>query len=429
MFSKISKGRLGILLASVVVDPRVILSKIRSRVELYVAVRNRRRGSRTTFVAITGSSAKTTTCLLLSHILGGAGPTHTMARANSMPYLRQSLRQFSNDSAYAVFELGVGFVGRMMPMVRLLRPQVGIVTLIGAEHYKSFRSLDAVAAEKGQLVERLPSDGMAILNADDEHVMAMTARARCRVVTFGTQAADYSVEAVSAALPNRLTVNVRAPGWDAAVTTRFVGEQHWVAVIAAVACAAELGVDRSIIVDRIASFEPLVDRCSIVSIPGGPDFLMDTFKAPWFSLKVPFEVVRQASAPRKRIVIGEISNYLGSSRKANKKVKRWGLEVADQIVFVGCTPAHVGASDEDLAQERVVCVDDVEALDHHLKDTSMPGELILLKSCRVLHLERAMLARQHQVRCWEPKCDRRITCFQCGRFEVPFKEQHPPNYG
>ena len=70
--------------------------------------------------------------------------------------------------------------GEMGKILFLLRPNIGIVTIIGSDHYTNFRTLDATAAEKGVLIESLPKSGTAVLNADDPYVLDMQKKNRCQ---------------------------------------------------------------------------------------------------------------------------------------------------------------------------------------------------------------------------------------------------------
>jgi UDP-N-acetylmuramoyl-tripeptide--D-alanyl-D-alanine ligase len=119
-----------------------------------------------TFIAITGSCGKTTSRLLAAAILERAGPCQhgeTWVPAK----LAQVLEQVGPETRFCVCEVGATGPGSLSEPLRLLNPQIGVVTTIGGDHYSAFRSLEATALEKGKLVEGLPPKGIAILNADD----------------------------------------------------------------------------------------------------------------------------------------------------------------------------------------------------------------------------------------------------------------------
>ncbi len=152
----------------------------------------------------------------------------------------------------------------MRPRVATLKPHVGIVTVVGTDHIRKFGSLDAIAAEKGELIASLPTDGLAILNADDARVLAMRQRSMARVVTFGrAPKADLRAFSVAAAWPQRLTLGIGWQGEFAVVNTQLVGE-FWVSsVLAALACALEFGFSLAEAVPIIEAFQPLPARNSV----------------------------------------------------------------------------------------------------------------------------------------------------------------------
>ncbi len=128
-----------------------------------------------TFIGITGSSGKSTTSALLAHILGGAGKVKGQHGANIFKALARTLARMPANMDYVVAECGVGRLGHMAPMAGLLRPVIAIVTLVALEHKSAFGSIEAVAAEKAEMVAALAPDGVAILNGDDPFVSAMAA--------------------------------------------------------------------------------------------------------------------------------------------------------------------------------------------------------------------------------------------------------------
>lgn len=383
-----------------------------------------RRHSHATFVGVTGSSGKSTTVSLLSHILAGSRTVHTQVFGNTLDDLPATLRGIARETDAVVAELGVTGFGTMRPMAALFRPNVAVVTKVGLEHFKAFRSREAVAGEKGALVEALPAGGLAVLNADDEHVMSMAPRTAARMVTFGwSEAADYRVLAAQAAFPDRLVVEVQAPAGRFRLETPFFGAHFWLATLAAFAAAVEIGVDPAEAAKRIAVFTPPIDRCGVLAIAGGPTFVLDSVKAPNEGIAEAIAAVKKARVPAKRIVIGHISDYAGSSHKPYRDAYDLAREAADRVVFVGEHAHRASAPDDDRKTGRFAAFPTPREVAAHIRETTFPGELIFVKGSRNLHLERLALDWTHDARCWETACGRGYDCIRCGLFEVPF-EQH-----
>lgn len=376
-------------------------------------------------IGITGSSGKSTATSLLGHILASHGTVHTQVLANTLKALVRTLykrMKYTGKVDYVLFEAGAYEPGSIRGMAELLRPDVAVVTMVRLEHIAQFRTLDGVAQEKKALVDALSPGGLAILNADDRYVLDMASGARGRIVTFGqSEAADYRVADVHAAYPDLLGFSLRWHGGAIDIQTPFPGEHFWLPAAAAIVTALELGVPPEKVAARTASFEPLANRCKVLVTDGGPQFIVDAAKAPWHSLHIALEMMAKAKAVRKRIVLGQISDYVGSSRKYGTA---YGIarDIADEVIYTGDNAHRSRASQADRDGGRFLEIRTPKEVSDHIKKTAIPGELVLLKSSGNLHLERIALAWTHDVRCWIPACGKKESCQSCGLYEVPFEE-------
>ena len=390
-----------------------IIRRVRARFSRY--------RSRATFVGITGSSGKTTTAAMLSHVLVSQAPIVSQVVDNQYRSQVKALNDVSASHRHVVCELGTEGPGSLRPMIDLVRPSVGVVTLVALEHYKKFRSLDAVAEEKQTLVEALPKSGLALLNHDDPRVIAMASRTRARVVTFGTLGGDYRITTTQATAPGQLAVTISHAGQVFEVRTRLTGAHNSLAVVAAFACAHQLGIPAATIVERLGSFEPVFGRCSAHVIENGPVLIADTAKAPYHSIYLPINMMAEFNAPRRRIVIGKISDYSGNPYPKYRDVYRAARLVADQVIFVGDDAHRSKAPPEDIASGRFVAKRNIEEAAEFVRDTAIPGEIILLKSSASLHLERIFVSFEKQVRCWVHNCGVWKDCLGCGSYAIPFE--------
>ena len=234
------------------------------------AAKAQREASLATFIGVTGSSAKTTTAALLGHILKGHDSVTERVDSNTLMPLANTLRRPLKDR-YVVAELGLSKVDSIRLMAELLKPDVAIVTLIDLEHYSVFRTREAVAAEKGMLVSNIRPGGFAVLNADDQYVMAMAERTVERIVTFGqATGVAYRATDIHAAFPERLSLTIEWRGGRLALQTRYVAEHFWLPVTAAVAAALELGAPPETVAEQVAGCEPFPNRLSVAGAPDAP---------------------------------------------------------------------------------------------------------------------------------------------------------------
>ncbi len=377
-----------------------------------------------TFVGVTGSCGKTTASALTQAVLANAG--HSQGYINE-PLVHITLRiryailSVEEACRYYVFETATNGPGGLAPQLEILRPRIGVVTTVGSDHRSAFRSLEATAKEKGTLVESLPQDGIAVLNIDDARVAAMAARTKARVVTYGlSPEADVRGSEVACRWPDRLTLKVSHGSEEARVVTRLVGE-HWAtSILAAIACGVASGVDLATCAKAVASVEPVFGRYSVHGCDGGPTFVLDSIKASSWTIPAGLAFIGAASAPRRTIVFGTISDYAGKAGRVYRRVAREALAAADRVVFVGPHSSHVARFGKGDGGDRLFSFETAYDASNFLVQGALPGELIYIKASRHAdHLERLMLAQREDVVCWQQQCRKVCNCFDCKCYRRP----------
>jgi len=144
-----------------------------------------------TVIGVTGSVGKTTVKELLSCILSERNTLATPAYVNSeMGVANWLIEELSkkNESQpeILIVEMGAYRRGEIAKLCRVANPTMGIVTFIGKQHMGLFGSQEALANAKAELIEALPEDGTAFLNADNDACKSLADRASCPMQTVGT---------------------------------------------------------------------------------------------------------------------------------------------------------------------------------------------------------------------------------------------------
>jgi UDP-N-acetylmuramoyl-tripeptide--D-alanyl-D-alanine ligase len=234
-----------------------------------VALRHRRSLAGTRFVAITGSTGKTTTKSLLTAILSSRSEVICNPGTANVPFdVLRTVLSTRKHHAYCVQELAAWKPGSVDWSLRLFEPEVTVVTRIGIDHFSAFGSSDAIAAEKVKAVKVLPASGVAVLNADDPRVLAMREQTRAKVVLYGSNTeADLRLDSSAYSWPGPLSLRMTYRNETVEVQTRLHGH-HWVgSVMAATAAALSLGATLARAAVSIASVEPENHRLSTIQSP------------------------------------------------------------------------------------------------------------------------------------------------------------------
>ncbi|HKG18207.1 MAG TPA: UDP-N-acetylmuramoyl-tripeptide--D-alanyl-D-alanine ligase, partial [Candidatus Limnocylindrales bacterium] len=165
-------------------------------------------------VGVTGSIAKTSTKEAIATVLSAELVTlKNEGNQNNEIGLPLTLMRLRPDHQAAVLEMGMYVGGEIADLARMGQPEIGVVTAVQPVHLSRIGTIEAIERAKGELVEALPADGVAILNADDERVRRMTARTRARAVLYGfAKDADVRAEAVESAGFGGMRFRIRAAG-------------------------------------------------------------------------------------------------------------------------------------------------------------------------------------------------------------------------
>ncbi len=349
-----------------------------------------------TVVGVTGSSGKTSTKDLLASVLAATGETvATAGSLNSEVGVPLTVCRVTDDTAFLVVEMGARGVGHIRYLTEIVPPRVGVVLNVGVAHLGEFGSREAIGRAKAELVEALPADGTAVLNADDSVVAAMAARTRARVVTVGRatgadgagRRADLRAEDVvldGAARPSFVLVHA---GARVPVTLAMHGEHHVdnALAVAAVGLACGMGLEQ--VGEALAAARPASRwRMEVTERPDGVTVVNDAYNANPDSTRAALRALAGMSAGRRSFaVLGSMLELGAESDAEHAGVGRDAVEHGtDRVVVVGdvARPVLDGALAAGADTGRVSWVPDVEAAHELLAAELAPGDVVLLKSSR-----------------------------------------------
>jgi UDP-N-acetylmuramoyl-tripeptide--D-alanyl-D-alanine ligase len=346
-------------------------------------------------VGVTGSQGKTSTKDLIASVLEPVG--HTIAPPGSFNNeigLPLTALRANSLTRFLVMEMGARGIGHVRYLCDIAPPRIGVVLNVGLAHVGEFGSREAIAQAKGELVEALPPEGLAVLNADDPLVAAMAARTSARVLTYGL-GPDAGVGATAVTLDpeGRARFVLRTPAGTAEVALGLHGAHHVPNSLAAAAVAHELGMSTAAIAAALTAATPRSRwRMEVTTRPDGVTVINDAYNANPDSMRAALSALAAIAGERRSwAVLGEMRE-LGESSPAEHEAV--GRLVADMdisrlvVVGDGARAAHTGALGARAWDDEPVFVPDVEAASELLAKELRPADVVLVKASRAAGLER-----------------------------------------
>lgn len=359
----------------------------------------------TNVVALTGSAGKTSTKDLIAQLLSRGGPTvWPPGNLNNEIGLPLTALRVTAETRNLVLEMGARGIGHITYLTGLTPPRIGVVLNVGSAHIGEFGGKEQIAQAKGEMVESLPEDGLAVLNADDPLVRAMASRTRARVLLFGeSEDADVRAENVTLGDTGRPGFTLRTPTGCGEVTLRLYGEHHVSNALAAAAVAHELGMSADEIALALSEARSLSRwRMEVTERPDGVTIVNDSYNASPDSVRAALRALAamgsasRAKGGRTWAVLGLMAELGDEALAAHDAVGRLAVRLnVSKLVAVGGREAawlRMGAYNEGSWGEESVHVSDAQAAIDLVRGELRPGDVVLVKASRAAGLEKVAAA-------------------------------------
>ena len=216
----------------------------------------RKRLDKLIVIGITGSQGKTSAKDLLTHMLGAVGPTVAPAGSfNNDLGLPITLLQCDDRTRFCILEMGARHMGDIARLCEIAKPNIGVVLTVGTAHIGEFGSREIIAKTKGELIESLGKDGVAILGTYDEFTPKMASLHQGEVILFG-ESADNEVRAADIEMrEGRPHFDLVTPAGRDAVGMRAVGAHQVSNALAVAAVGTALSLPLELIASSLSTAE------------------------------------------------------------------------------------------------------------------------------------------------------------------------------
>jgi UDP-N-acetylmuramoyl-tripeptide--D-alanyl-D-alanine ligase len=273
-------------------------------------------------IGVTGSNGKSTTKEAIAAVLAERFQVFkNFGSYNGRYGLPIALGQLENQHEVAVLEMACDSFGEIAEMAALTRPQIGVVTTVSPAHLTGLGSLDNIALEKGRLIEQLPADGVAVLNADDPRVLAMAQRTKARLITYGTgSTADLRVEAIEVGSDwTRFTLLYQKRRFAGRIG--LIGRHQIYPILAAIAVGLIFDIPIEAALSRLTILPSLPGRMRLLRGLKESLILDDSFNASPASMQAALKTLALIGQGKKKMaLLGKMADLgeAGSSRWPNR---------------------------------------------------------------------------------------------------------------
>lgn len=341
-------------------------------------------------VAVTGSAGKTTTKEAIAHMLSARKKTaRTPGNLNNHIGVPMSILEIPDSAEAAVIEIGMNHPGEIRALAAIARPGVGVVTNAGWAHVENFHSLDGVALAKRELIESLPPDGVAVLNADDDRVARFADVHPGPVVTFGIER-DADIRATGVELFSNRS-RFHAAGVDFEIP--LAGRHGVMNALAAIAVAyGVFGIPAEELVEAARHLAPAKMRGERLEVRG-ITIWNDCYNSNPDAARSMIGVLRDTPAKRRIAVLGEMLELGRWTEDLHRAVGRYAAECGiDYLVGIRGAARHMveEAVQAGLPAGAAYFFDTPEEAGAFLRDFLAPGDAVLLKGSRGTRVEKAL---------------------------------------
>ncbi|MFB2556319.1 UDP-N-acetylmuramoyl-tripeptide--D-alanyl-D-alanine ligase [Herbiconiux liangxiaofengii] len=339
-------------------------------------------------VGITGSNGKTTTKNLLRAILERVGETVAPRDSfNNEVGAPLTMLKLTAGTRFLVAEMGASGKGEITRLIRMAKPDVGVVLTVGLAHAGEFGGIETTLATKTEMVIDLDETDVAVLNRDDPRVTGMAEKTRARVLWFGL-GEESAVRATDIDATASGTSFVLHLPDGASRTVRFavLGEHHVMNALAAASAAHVLGVG---IDDIVGALETVTRaerwRMEVLGGTNGATVINDAYNASPDSMAAALKTLAQIAAPGQRTVavLGEMSELGPYSVEEHDRIGRMVVRLNIEKLYVvgeGARAIHLAAEHEGSWGGEAVFVESADEAFDRVSADLRADDLILVKS-------------------------------------------------
>src|SRR5438477_11478230 len=352
---------------------------------------NYRRSLALKVLAITGSNGKTSTKDFAASVLSRRFKvTKTEGNFNNHVGLPRTILEATTQDEVAVWEIGMNHPGEVAALAAIAAPDIAIITNIGIAHIEFMGSREAIAKEKGAMVDAIGRRGSVILNADDPFSAGIAARTRARIIWAGITAGTVSAAEITQSA-NGSDFTIREGAHRCRAQLPVPGLHMVQNGLLAVAVGRVFGLSLEECAAGLVAAPLTKARLQIKEVHG-VQFLDDSYNANPDSMKAALRTLVELDAEGQRIaVLGEMRELGDESERGHREVGETAAALrVDYLIAIGKVAAAIVRAAERAGLEKTRAVTSASEAAEILAKIAEPGDLVLIKGSRAARTELVM---------------------------------------
>ena len=348
----------------------------------------------TTVVAITGSSGKTSTKDLVAQVLESVAPTVAPTGSfNNEIGLPRTVLTATADTRFLVLEMGMRGLGHIATLCEIAPPDIAVVLNIGSAHIGVVGSREGIAQAKGEMLQALHADGVAVINADDEYAAYHRGLTAARHLSFGFEQGDVHATDIQLDDLARASFTLHIGDDMAPVTLQLLGEHQIQNALATAAIAHACALSIEQIASGLSAAKPRSRwRMECHELPNGVTVINDAYNANPESMRGALRTLAEIGRRRRTwAVLGEMRELGDVSVDEHDAIGRLAVRLdISKLVAIGDMGKlmQMGAAHEGSWGDEAVHVQTIDDAVQYVTAHWESGDVVLVKASRSIGLER-----------------------------------------
>ncbi len=339
-------------------------------------------------VGITGSFGKTSTKFIIGAILEEKfNVLNTPESYNTPMGLSKVINnELNNDHEVFIAEMGAKKIGEIREVAQLAQPQIGVLTSIGPVHIETFKNIDNIMKTKYELIEELPTDGIAVFNYDNEYIRKLADKTFKEKILYGMENVEdldiYADNIEVSELGSSFTLKDKE-GNIIRCTTKLLGKHNIYNILAGASVGKALGLSFEEIAKGIERIEPIPHRLNIINPGTGVIIIDDAFNSNPIGSKAALEVLGQFKEGKKIIVTPGMVELGEIEEAANREFGVNIGKVCDYVILVGekrTIPIYEGLMETNYNKSNIFIVNNLDEATVQIGKIAKPKDVVLFEN-------------------------------------------------